>query len=244
MKTLEQAKAYAERGWSVIPLHGKRPAIEWKEFQTRRAEIGELQEWFYSQFQNIGVVTGSISNLTVVDCDSREEAEWFWRNVSHANNIVETAKGFHFYFTHEGSGNRQGVHGRKIDIRGEGGYVVAPCSIHQTGKPYTWKRTGELDKFNTDWLPEKVTALESVSDEATREIILRARKWISHIWSIEGEGGDKQLFRAACGLVQKFNLPESVALDELRAWNNLNSVPPWDDGRLRHKISEAFKTKG
>ena len=73
--SFHHAAEYVERGWSVIPLRGKRPAIpSWTEYQTRRPTQDEIRSWFSNSSgstpPNIGIVTGSISGLVVVDCDT------------------------------------------------------------------------------------------------------------------------------------------------------------------------------
>jgi len=77
--TLEWARYYVSKGWSVIPLKpgDKVPAIEWKQFQKRIATDGEVTEWFKGGKRNIGIVTGSISGLAVVDVDTPAG----WRNL-------------------------------------------------------------------------------------------------------------------------------------------------------------------
>ncbi|MEK9157970.1 MAG: bifunctional DNA primase/polymerase, partial [Patescibacteria group bacterium] len=68
---LGEALKYAELGFSIIPVsRDKTPLIQWKEFQTRRATKDEIKSWF-EQFpdMNIGVVTGSISGVIVIDVE-------------------------------------------------------------------------------------------------------------------------------------------------------------------------------
>ena len=55
--------------------------------------------------------------------------------------------------------------------------------------------------------------------------------------------GDANAFRVACVLVQKFDLPPDVALEEMRIWNQSCAVPPWPEKRLEYKISEAERLK-
>ena len=76
---LHYARLYASRGWSIIPLRGKRPAIDaWREFQHSGPDTALLPRWFASPRVNIGIVTGRVSDLVVVDCDSTEDAT-FWK---------------------------------------------------------------------------------------------------------------------------------------------------------------------
>ena len=65
-------ETYASNGFSLIPLqpHDKRPAIPWKPYQDRHPTTEEVTAWFADESANIGIVTGRISDLTVLDCDS------------------------------------------------------------------------------------------------------------------------------------------------------------------------------
>lgn len=152
VSAVEAAKAYIKRGWSVIPIRprDKKPLMAWKEFQTRFATPDELTEWFDGTNNNIGIVAGKISNLTIVDCDSQEAIDFFEqesaaRGESTETYIVQTPKGRHYYFQYvPGSNNFQAKkEWPGIDLRSEGGYVVAPPSIHPSGKPYEVLRNGE-----------------------------------------------------------------------------------------------------
>jgi putative DNA primase/helicase len=92
---------------------------------------------------NIGVATGA-SNLVVVDIDPKKDGFTSWKalNIPVNTLICKTGSGgAHLYFTApEGDSlpNTAGKLGKGIDTRGNGGYVVAPPSVHPNGTPYTW----------------------------------------------------------------------------------------------------------
>ena len=82
-KALKAALWYAKQGFSVIPCRApyadkegkdvKIPQVEWKEYQDRRATEDEIKAW-YEKFPDarLGIVTGKISNIMVVDADSEK----------------------------------------------------------------------------------------------------------------------------------------------------------------------------
>jgi len=146
--TLSIAKGYRRAGFSVIPLlpKSKKPAIPWREFQKRLPTEEELEAWFDNGSQyNIGIVTGKVSGLAVLDADSVEAVEWCEANLPKTP-AVKTARGRHYYFRfRDGLKNSVRVNGLNLDVRGQGGYVAAPCSIHESGAVYHWVEGRGLD---------------------------------------------------------------------------------------------------
>ena len=92
---------------------------------------------------------------------------------------------------------------------------------------------------------EAVAAATSHSEWRSEEaVIARARSYMLRVPpAIEGQGGDKHTFKAACILVLGFALQLDSAYSLMQDWNATCS-PPWDDRRLRRKIDEANKQSG
>jgi hypothetical protein len=243
------ASEYVQRGWSVIPLRGKRPALaSWKEFQIRRLTEEELPPWCADPTINLGIVTGKISGLIAVDCDTPEDAA-FWLNGYPASPlVVQTGRGGkHIYYQMPDVliGNRTRILGRNIDLRGEGGYCVAPPSRHPTtGIRYAWTNFGDysLDAvpvFDPSWLGEGAAR---VHHRATAAAVRNGRAYIRHITAISGRGGHNATFRAACKLRDSGMRPEE-ALAALIEWNGSgNAQPPWSVHDLLHKVQSAYES--
>lgn len=127
-------------GFSVIPIAkgNKFPVGKWKQFQTELPSEAQLNRWARND-TNIGIVTGPISNLLVLDLDSAEAIEEAKELGLPETPIVKTASGWHVYFQYPDVdvSNKAGIRA-KWDIRGKGGYVVAPGSTHPTGAVYEW----------------------------------------------------------------------------------------------------------
>lgn len=153
--SLKAALDYGRLGWSVIPVEprGKRPLLRWQVYQYRRADVPEIAGWFQRwPDANIAVVTGIVSGVVVLDLDPRHGAaaslERLDREHGPLPDTVEASTGGggrHLYFAHPGdiTRNRVGLL-PGIDLRGDGGYVVAPPSIHGSGEPYRWVRSPEV----------------------------------------------------------------------------------------------------
>ena len=143
---LAAALVYASMGLSVIPLRGKLPIFKnWPEVAT--TDCDTIQKWFQQQPDaNLGIATGKKSNVFVMDIDPRHGGDQTWDDQKTAHKIPDTWQditgggGLHVWFRYPNfsvkscSGILPG-----IDVRGDGGQVVAPPSIHpDTHKTYEW----------------------------------------------------------------------------------------------------------
>jgi hypothetical protein len=162
--SLEYALQYARYKWSVIPMRprDKRPMIKWQEFQQRCATEDEIKSWYQRwPDANVGVVTGSISGLLVLDIDpqhggDKSLATWEKQNAELPETVEAKSGGGgrHLYFLHPGETihNRVGIVAG-IDLRGDGGCIVTPPSIHSSGNAYTWLSGHEPDKMALAEMP-------------------------------------------------------------------------------------------
>ena len=153
---LDAALGYAARGWRVFPAKGKIPLVPHGCLDAT-ADFLDVSYWFHQQFPdaNIGVATGAESGLVVLDVDaghggfeSLSEMVARYKTMPRTPEVVTGGGGAHFYFKHPGGtvGNKTGV-GRYpgLDIRGDGGYVIAPPSGHASGAKYEWSVEAHID---------------------------------------------------------------------------------------------------
>lgn len=144
---LEAALAFADLRMSVIPCKGKAPAInEWKHLQTRRASRTLIQIWDANGLlQNVGIIGGAVSeNLVVMDLDGTKACEAFALTFPELTDTYTVASGSssgaHLYFYADAlpptTRVTSTVYGN-VELRANGCYVVAPPSIHPSGKPYS-----------------------------------------------------------------------------------------------------------
>jgi hypothetical protein len=156
MNNMDAALDYLKQGLSILPLaKDKKPLIQWQEFQTRQPTELEVRQWFKQWPDcNIGIVTGKISNLTVIDCDSQTAIEYFHQGYQGRTPCVKTPKGMHFYFAYQEGVRNTARLTNSIDVRSEGGYVVAPPSMNGNGVAYRFINdlSFALDSFNNCFL--------------------------------------------------------------------------------------------
>ncbi len=254
---LAEASDLCARGLSVIPIEhgGKRPSVPWTPYQTRLATSEEILQWFGNGHQrNIGIVTGGVSNVVVVDCDSAAAVAWADNHLPPTPMMSRTARGQHRFYRHPGQPVRNRASIRtsdpevKIDVRGDGGYVVAPGSLHASGALYErigeWLPVGELPIFEAGWIEPPARELVPRSAAPVRardQVIDRARAYLDRVPPArQGEGGDTHTFTVVCRVVRGFDLGDEDALDVLGPWNS-RCVPPWSEADLRDKIAGARK---
>ena len=140
-----------KRECSIIPVaRDKRPLVKWEEFQKRRPTEEEVESWWTRwPDANIAIVTGRISGLVVVDADGAAGLEWMKENLPVTGVYVQTCKGWHGYYRHPGTDIQNRVRiAPEVDIRADGGYVVAPPSVHESGWCYQFHFTPGVDAWD------------------------------------------------------------------------------------------------
>jgi replicative DNA helicase len=119
-------------GKSIFPIgKDKKPLISsWQEFQTRRPSVEEVDAWFKRwPDMNYALVTGKISGIAVVDIDPRHGGVLDDRFPQKTTMVKTGNGGYHLYYKwKEGITNKTNIF-PGVDVRGEGGYVVGPCSV-------------------------------------------------------------------------------------------------------------------
>jgi len=126
---------YLKNGYSLIPINSeKKPYICWKPFQYKRANIEDIFGWC-SKFPdvNFGIVTGDISKLAVIDVDDPNllpELSELLPEIKETTR-VKTSRGYHYYFSLKGEylKSSNSLFDKRIELKSNGTYVVAPPSI-------------------------------------------------------------------------------------------------------------------
>lgn len=220
---LEQAILLRKLGWSIIPVGiEKKPLLKWEEFQKRIATEDEIKSWF-TQWPdaNIGIVTGSISKLVVVDIDPRHGGtnELFKNYKTPCSNTG--GGGWHYYFTSDSIITNKAGLLPGIDIRGEGGYVIAPPSLHLSGLEYSWivsPKEVSLDKF-PNWVFQASEKKQNNND------------WQTVLTGVSEGERNTSAARVIGKLLSgfKFEEWEEFVIPLIKDWNNQNNPPLAED---------------
>ena len=258
---LRAARFYARSGLSVLAWRytdgAKRPAHRWQHLQTERQSVDDVTAWWRANpTDNVGIVTGAISNLVIVDCDDDDAIMWVLENLPQTPWRVRTGRGEQFGYRHPGYQvkNRAHIAGMALDLRGDGGYVSAPPSVHKSGAVYEWIGRPWLDgahvpTFDPEWLPpaphRAITPRDSLPQGVSDASRLRgAAAWFAkRPPAIEGQGGRAHTLSTS-SRAATLGICFADALTLLSEWN-ATCQPPWKDHELRSFLDSAWqKTYG
>lgn len=170
-----EASRLLQIGWSVIPMGGKAPFMAWREFQSRHPSQEEITGW-WSRWPtaNVGIVTGRVSGIVVLDVDSLEAQRLIQSHGPTPDTPIARSGradgGMHLYFRFPEMEVRT-ITGlfRGLDLKAEGGVVVAPPSLHPTsGHRYRWiKSPWDVDPAPLpEWVLAAVRARQTARSSA------------------------------------------------------------------------------
>lgn len=232
----DAALMYLQHGWSVIPLRtrDKRPLTPWQSYQANRPSEDTVSAWYReSPDANVGIVTGAISGLVVLDLDGNEGVAAVQGRDLPITPVVETGGGgFHYYFQHPGGArtvpNRAGILPH-VDVRGDGGYVVAPPSIHQSGRQYRWL----ISPNDTPLAPCPQWLLQRPRTARGMHGHNPAGSWRTLLQTEVPEGQRNQTVTRIAGyLLRQFGLDPYVCLHLVDAWNQVYCRPPLEHSEV------------
>jgi|GEM_PF-808412 putative DNA primase/helicase len=227
---LKSALYYREKGFSVIPVGSdKKPLISWKKYQDEKADEAQIRKWFEVQNPpNIGIVTGKISGIVVVDIEKGGSSEGYPPTVTAKSG----GDGIHLFYKHPGYEVLNGARVRELtDIRGDGGYVLAAPSVSDKGE-YQWLVSLDDSDFS-EW-PVWITKTASVKEE---------KKWLSAKDGVS-EGSRNDAATSMAGKIISSMDPELwdiLGWEQLEIWNSKNT-PPLKETELR-TVWESIKKR-
>jgi putative DNA primase/helicase len=262
MPLLGAALALTARALPVFPLHypihrggrawcscgapncgniGKHPhaRLAPRGFKDASTDQKTVEGWWTGTEFNIGVPTGAITGLVVLDVDPRHggdnsldvlerrhgELPPTWR-------FLTGGGGEHILFRHPGRAirNAAGKLGDGLDIRGDGGYIVAPPSLHASGRRYAISVDHHPDEVPLAdmpaWLHDPLCA-RPVAPTATMP-----ESWRRLVRDGVGEGRRNDAIARLSGRLLRADIDVYVALDLMRVWNAERCRPPLPDAEV------------
>jgi len=239
----------------------KQPKIAWKEYQTRLPTKEEVTQWFSEDpTPNVAIVTGGLSKIVAFDVDSEEGQRYADDEGGFPDTVkVKTGKGVHIYMKHPGFHAANQVDTDiGLDVRGDGGYLVAPPSIHGSGRIYQWDEGFSIDQIDpaqcTPWMIdylqcEKTKKKTSKSNSKTKESAQLEKNTngnndyaeILRNGLVEGERNHKAT--KLIGHLLKTNMKQSEIWEMLRIWNDKKNKPPMEESELKRTFQSVKKAE-
>lgn len=186
MPVLEHALDLHDKGLAVVPAHGisaagrctcnrpdcpspgKHPRVPWQEFCATRPTRDQIARWFSTwPDSNVAVITGRVSQVTVVDIDG-PEGEQALTDAGVALPVtptVKTGRGRHLYLAYDERLTTTAGLLQHVDVRNDGGIVIAPPSGHASGTQYHWADDLELGEVVLAQVPRSLVGLATSSPQ-------------------------------------------------------------------------------
>ena len=246
-KYLEAALHYAQDlGWSVFPVSEKtkKPYTPHGCKDAKKDPQAIKAWWQRYPSASIGVATGLPSQLLVIDLDidenkgldgMRELREWEkdHKELPETVSAITGRGGSHFYFKYDGSekyGNRAGILDG-IDVRGDGGYVIAPPSLHPNGTEYQWEN--DPDDADMSEITDTVKEFLSIGQNVSHETFKLPDK------VMPGKRNDT-IYKLACSMQAKGASDESI-LAACMSENKAKCTPALTDEEVKKAVNSALK---
>jgi hypothetical protein len=224
---------------------GKKPLVKWEIYQHRLATEDEVRKWWTKwQDANIGIATGEVSGFFVIDADSRDAIDEITKRFGGFPRTLcsLTHRGWQVLVKHPGFNVKNGQSVLPgLDVRGDGGYVVAPPSVHREASTYEWADESAEIIDAPDWLLDLVK--DKGGDRSNR---LPHRELLALLEGVPDGQIHNALIRLAghwFGIGCPLREVERLALN----WNRKNRPPAPDDhilDRVRDLARRDAEKKG
>lgn len=248
---LDVALECARRGWPVFPVHSmrdgqcscghsdcsnqaKHPRILNNLNEATTAPALVTGWWQNFPDANIGIATGQQAGLVVLDIDSYhggdaslDQLEARHGKLPDTVEVLTGGGGRHIYFAHPGGRvpNSAGRLGPGLDIRGDGGYVIAPPSNHVSGRRYEWEASSEPGMVALApvplWLLDRLVQAPRMPSTAITTSMTTAITTTKIC-----EGGRNQALASFAGAMRKRGATQATIESALLAYNLDCCVPP------------------
>jgi hypothetical protein len=197
--------------------------------------------WGTGEPLNIGLRTGPESGIVALDIDPRHVGdetlrafERRYESLPSTWHFLSGGGGEHFLFRHPGyrianSTGETGPLGRGLDIRGDGGYIIAPPSRHISGRQYAIAPGGHPDEVELAPLP---LWLEERLHQTAKPAMAMGEEWRGLVAEGISEGCRNTAVARITGHFLRRYINPYVVLEVLRCWNACRCRPPLDDAEL------------
>ena len=248
-KSVDLALAYYDEGLSVVPLlrQSKKPPAflgGWHQYKTERPDRDTVESWFKNRDDL--VVALICGEFLVVDADTPEAMSWVETNLPTSPFKVITGKGMHYYYNNPQNYTTFATKRmndtpieRHIDIRGEGGLIIAPYNKHANGTIYKPVTIAEWDIYDVNDLPD-FTETEWVQITGNKKQNGSSPTAPISLNGVNEGSRNDQAARLAGYLISK-NINIDFCKFFLQSWNSQNQ-PPLPNNEVISVVENVKKT--
>ncbi len=258
------AAKYAERGWAVLPLHtvinqqcscgkadcsspGKHP-LNPNGLTGATTDATQIVSWWAQwPWANIGIATGRISGLAVLDIDPRNDGFNSMPALSLPDTLTARtgSGGLHLYYRLKHALRVRHAIRPGIDLQADGAYVVAPPSMHRQGS-YCWLSERPIVDLPVTILGGIAAANEPATDALppqTHGSIIEPdqKQWVSDLLAATCPEGQRNTTLTRLAGYFRNLLPERVTLTLLRDWNRTRCIPPLADTEIAQNVRHKYQ---
>ena len=219
----------------------KQPIVKWKNRKATDAEMDIFYENAVKGKNNLGVVCGAISDyLFVIDFDREDLYHRFFPKTDDLV-VVKTGRGYHVYFKADHSVKTLKIYDKEkkevMTLKGESSYVVAPPSIHSTGKHYEFLQCGNIPRIGED---PRQRIIERAREIGLMPIEKGMKIDIQALLKGVPEGDRDNSLIQLIHWLRYANVGMETVLERCKAWNKLNT-PPLSDTDVEYKVNYHYQ---
>lgn len=266
---LDHARLYIGLGLAVLPLHfpyerdGRRECSCGRDDCSQPAkhpfgrlaragvkdaskDLATAERWFANSRLNIGIATGAVSGIFVLDIDPRHEGDETLAALERQHGALPSTWRFltggggeHVVFRHPGAHipNSAGKLGPGIDVRGDGGYIVAPPSVHICGRPYAISVDHHPDDVALSdppaWILDRLATPPAGGRSST--------DWRRVTASGAADGERNVTIARLSGLLLGRRIDPHVCLDLMLAFNAARCRPPLPEDEVARTVASIAR---
>jgi len=239
MNSLDYAKSYLNEGICVLPVrpYEKRPYMgNWHKYMTVQPTPANLELWFKSlSGAGVGAVTGFISDMVVLDIDTRFSGSVTELLQKYPTDRVSRSGsgGYHLFYKYPKSFGSKIPNAVNlipgVDLRADGGFIVLPPTLHPSGNLYKWESEGEMGIFPVEILSSRKTTSDS------------SNTWLQELMRGVTSGERNDAAAKLSGYLFGKGLNLDVVESIMVSWNEKND-PPMNTGELLTTVKSIARS--
>ena len=231
---VQAASEFATKYGAIFPLepNSKKPLgkLVPHGFQEATTDLSVILDWWRQEPNaNIGLATGLVSNIIVIDEDPRNGGDESLKaqearlgKLPNTLTVITGGGGHHYYFKYPSNKtikSRSGI-APGLDIKSDGGYVVMPYSVHESGGLYTFENQDvEIAELSEPWIDYLCTKVLPVRSNTDPDFI--------------SEGERNSTLTSIAGTLRRQGLTEDEILTSISLINNKRCNPSLEESELR-----------